>query len=366
MMIPSLPDHLKSLGGDKHVGLIILLFTVTALISRPFSGKLSDQWGRVPVMVLGAGVSAIAAFFYPIALAVIPFFAVRMFHGFSTGFKPTGTAAFVSDIVPADRRGEAMGILGFCSNLGSGIAPSIGPLIVQNYGFNAMFYTSAGLAILSVAVLGRIKETLKNRRSLDARMFKLNTSDLIEPRVLVSSIVLALSVFSFGAILTLGKYMSDFVGIKNEGLYFTFYIFASLLVRIAAGKASDKYGRIPVLKVTLPILLISVLLLGFTNGVYTFIAGSICMGFAMGMISPTIYAWTIDQSLPSKIGRGIATMYIALEAGIGLGAGVSGYIYHGFNQNFLPPFLICSLLTIVGFIILFRTKPKPIESLQDS
>jgi MFS family permease len=366
MMIPSLPDHLRSLGGEEHVGLIIFLFTVTALISRPFSGKLSDQWGRVPVMILGAAVSGIAALLYPIALAVIPFFAVRMFHGFSTGFKPTGTAAFVSDIVPADRRGEAMGILGFCSNLGSAISPAIGPSIVDKFGMNTMFFVSTGLAVLSVAVLGRIKETLENRRKLDLQMFRLYSSDLIEPRVITSSLVLALSVFALGGILTLGPDLSNELGIENEGLYFTLYVLASLVVRIAAGKASDKYGRVPVLKVTLPILVIAVILLGFASNIYLFFAGSICMGFAMGMISPTIYAWTIDQSISTKIGRGIATMYIALEAGIGLGAVTTGYIYHGTGKNFLPPFLICGLLAIVGFIILFRTKPKPIESLQNS
>src|SRR5690606_26392454 len=54
MIIPELPNYLSSLGGGEHKGLIIALFTLTAGISRPFSGKLTDQWGRVPVMAVGS------------------------------------------------------------------------------------------------------------------------------------------------------------------------------------------------------------------------------------------------------------------------------------------------------------------------
>ena len=53
MMIPELPAHLKSLGGEEYIGLIIALFTLTAGVSRPFSGKLTDTVGRIPVMVFG-------------------------------------------------------------------------------------------------------------------------------------------------------------------------------------------------------------------------------------------------------------------------------------------------------------------------
>ncbi len=55
MIIPELPSYLTKLGGGEYKGLIISLFTLTAMISRPFSGKLTDKIGRIPVMVLGPG-----------------------------------------------------------------------------------------------------------------------------------------------------------------------------------------------------------------------------------------------------------------------------------------------------------------------
>jgi MFS family permease len=46
MMVPELPSYLTSLGGEDYKGLIIALFTLSAGLSRPFSGKLTDRLGE--------------------------------------------------------------------------------------------------------------------------------------------------------------------------------------------------------------------------------------------------------------------------------------------------------------------------------
>ena len=119
MMIPELPEYLTSLGGADYKGYIIALFTLSAALSRPFSGKLADTIGRIPVMVFGASVCFILGFLYPAVGTVWAFLLLRFFHGFSTGFKPTGTSAYVADVVPENRRGEAMGLLGVFGSLGN-------------------------------------------------------------------------------------------------------------------------------------------------------------------------------------------------------------------------------------------------------
>src|SRR5687767_15982473 len=70
MIIPELPSYLTSLGGAEYKGLIISLFTLTALVSRPFSGKLADKIGRVPVMVCGPIVCVICSAVYPLVSSV--------------------------------------------------------------------------------------------------------------------------------------------------------------------------------------------------------------------------------------------------------------------------------------------------------
>ena len=142
MIIPELPAYLTSLGGGDYKGLIIALFTLTAGLSRPFSGKLTDTVGRVPVMIFGTLVCVCCSLLYPLLTSVAGFLLLRLFHGFSTGFKPTASSAYVADIAPVYRRGEAMGILGVSMNMGASIFPPVGSWLAGAFSLNAMFFAS--------------------------------------------------------------------------------------------------------------------------------------------------------------------------------------------------------------------------------
>src|SRR5690606_117978 len=158
-----LPSYLSSLGGAEHKGLIIALFTLTAGISRPFSGKLTDKIGRVPVMAIGSLVCFVCGFLYPILTSVAGFLFLRLIHGFSTGFKPTATAAYIADIIPKNRWGEAMGFHGLCFSIGMAIDPAIGSAIALHFSINILFYVSSLFALLSIAIIFRMKETLETK-----------------------------------------------------------------------------------------------------------------------------------------------------------------------------------------------------------
>src|SRR6188768_1794862 len=143
MIIPELPAYLTSLGGAEYKGLIISLFTLTAMISRPFSGKLADKIGRVPVMMVGSIVCFACSLVYPILTTVAGFMLLRLVHGFSTGFTPTGTAAYMSDVIPAARRGEAMGMLGTFGSLGMAAGPALGGMLSNRISLDAVFYCAS-------------------------------------------------------------------------------------------------------------------------------------------------------------------------------------------------------------------------------
>lgn len=361
-MIPDLPAHLSKMGGEDHIGLIIFLFTISALVSRPFSGKLADEWGRLPVMIFGALVSTLAALMYPFASTIWFLLGVRVFHGFCTGFKPTGTAAYVADIVPPDSRGAAMGIVGFASNLGTALAMAVGSLITQRYGINTMFATSCFLGVLSVIVLIGMKETLIDKKKFSLQRLAVKKDEFFEPRVLIPSSMLLLTVFTFGTVLTLGSNLSDKLELPSRGLYIFSYVVASLLVRITAGKLSDIYGRVAVLRIAIPIISIAAILMGTADSQTQFILSSVFLGLGIGMSSPAIYAWTIDLSDDKLRGRGIATMYIFLEAGIGLGALFSGYLYSQNNENTIIPFLLSAALSTIAFLYLIFSNKQKLEN----
>ncbi|GAB2473549.1 MFS transporter [Hymenobacter qilianensis] len=329
MLLPELPDYLTRLGGADYKGFIIALFTLTAGISRPFSGKLADTVGRIPVMVFGSLVCFLCGFFYPWVTTVAGFLLLRLLHGFSTGFKPTGTAAFIADIIPLQRRGEAMGLLGVAGSLGMAAGPVVGSLITNQFSLETMFYCSSGAALLSLAVQGTMTETLPQaqRERFSWRLLRLEWNEVLEPQVRAPAIVTLLCLFPFGIVLTVIPDQSQLLGIANKGLFFTFFTTASLLVRLVAGRASDTYGRVPILRASAALLAFSMILLIVANSVPIFLAAAVIFGLAAGLNSPTLYAWTIDLSHEQRRGRAVATMYIALEAGIGLGALLSGWLY---------------------------------------
>ena len=224
-----------------------------------------------------------------------------------------------------------------------------------------MFYFSSGFALSSVLVLVGMKETLKSPEKLRASHFSINKSELFEPRVITPSLMMMLSVFSFGTILTVIPDLSDHLQVPNRGLFFTYFTVASLLVRIIAGKASDRFGRIPVLKVGGLILVLSLVLLANTDSSLLFVLSAVCFGFGMGICSPTIFAWTIDMSDENHRGRGIATMYIALEIGIGMGAFISGWVFSNDINNIAMVFYIPAVLVLIGFFYLFTPSVKKME-----
>lgn len=362
MIIPELPGYLTSLGGADYKGLIIALFTLTAGLSRPFSGKLADKIGRIPVMIFGAIVSFVSAFFYPFIITVGGFLMLRFLHGFSTGFMPTGISAYVADIVPAHWRGEAMGIIGLATSLGMAMGPAIGSFLAAAFSLNFMFYASSFTSLFSMVILAGLKETLKNKEPLRPRLLKISWKDIFEPKVIPPSVVMMLSVFSFGIILTIIPDFSEHLQIENKGYFFSVFTLSSLAVRLLAGKASDKYGRVIVLKISSVVIAIAMIYLGFANSTTTFLFAAIIFGLGVGMNSPTVFAWTIDLSNEKHRGRAMATMFIALELGLGTGALFSGFFYNNKAAMFPYTFWSGGILAVLSFIYLqFVYKEKGMQ-----
>ncbi|MFN8344409.1 MAG: MFS transporter [Spirosomataceae bacterium] len=362
MMIPELPDYLTAMGGKEHIGLIIALFTLTAGLSRPFSGKLTDTIGRVPVMAFGSLVCCVCSLVYPFVHVVWGFLLLRFLHGFSTGTKPTATAAYVADIIPENRRGEAAGMLGIFTATGMSIGPSIGSFLTLWLGINTMFYVAAAFALISILILLNMKETLVEKQPFRLKLFKISRQDIFEPRVFSVFFVMFCVSFSSGAILTLVPDMSKTLGINNKGLFFTVYTVASLVIRVFASKSSDIHGRVPVMMISTLILAVGMTLLGITQSAFGFWTAAVLFGFSWGLNTPTLTAWTIDLSHPDYRGRALATMYIALEAGIGVGAWWSGWWYAGKIANIPFAFYVSAALAVISLVYLIwwkRSKEVP-------
>ncbi|MEZ4967842.1 MAG: MFS transporter [Saprospiraceae bacterium] len=359
MMLPELPSYLSSMGGGEYKGLIIALFTITAGISRPFSGKLADTVGRLPVMYVGTFACVICGLLYPQLAFVGGFLTLRFFHGFSTGFKPTGTSAYVADIVPPGRMGEAMGILGICFSLGTSASPPLGSWMVQHYGGNPnpMFYASAFVAVLSVLILTNLPETLPEKKKFRLSLLKVTRDDIFDPLAIPSAITMIFCYVGYGVILTLVPDLSDALGVSNRGTFFTLFTLASVSTRFLAGKMSDRLGRVPVLKISALIITASMLAFALADSPAIMYLASVLFGLGNGVFAPAINAWTIDLGHPQRKGRALATMYIALEIAIGGGAALAGWYFANEMGRMPAVFYFAAIMSLGGFCYLtFRRK----------
>ena len=362
MIVPELPSFLESMGGKEYKGFIIALFTLTAGLSRPFSGKLTDAVGRKPIIVIGALVCIGCSLMYPLLTTVSGFLFLRLVHGFSTGFSPTATTAYVADIVPSHRRGEAMGIIGVSINLGSSITPPIGSFLALKYSLDVMFYASSLAALISLLLLVRIKETVLEKQKFSPSLLMLKKDEWINRSSILPAIVCGLSYMGFGALITVTPDQCVHLGMENKGIFFSSFTFCAILSRLFAGRLSDIYGRVIVMRIAVVILAFSYFLFGYANSPTILIATSGFVGFALGIAIPVVFAWTVDRSNDENRGKALATLFIGLEFAIGAGALLGAAVYDNNYQNFSTVFLIMGTASIMALIFI-KSKDDTVVSL---
>ena len=356
LILPELNSFITELGGADKKGLIITLFTISAAISRPFSGKLTDTIGRKKVIYLGIFFSMLISWLYPFSFSVFFFLSLRFLHGFSAGFTPTGTTALLTDLIPANKRGQAMGIWGTFISLGFGVGQFSGSWIGINFGMDALFLIAGFISVISGLFLLRVEETLENPQKFDGSQLKVNWTDVIEPSVVPAAIVMILTASCSGIIFVLAPDISGFLGIENKGFFFGFYVISTIFVRLFTSSLSDRIGRRETMLIGVCILLLSMILLSRVDSYNSFVLAAIVFGLATGVSSPTLFAWTADLSHIKRRGVGAGTIFIALEAGIMLGSSSTIITYDNTPQSIQNVFVFGVIMSILAILYLLWHK----------
>jgi multidrug resistance protein len=131
LVLPILPFYAGDLGASpERIGQLIAAFSVAQLIAAPFWGRLSDRYGRRPVLVIGLSASAIAYLVFGFATTVWLLFVSRLVQGAGGG--TTGVAqAYVADTIRPKDRARALGWLSASTNVGVTLGPIIGGFATQ-------------------------------------------------------------------------------------------------------------------------------------------------------------------------------------------------------------------------------------------
>lgn len=365
LILPELNNYISILDGADKKGLIITLFTISAAISRPFSGKLADTIGRKKVIYLGIICSFFIMLIYPFSYSVLFFLILRFLHGFSAGFAPTGATALLTDLIPEKSRGHAMGIWGTFISLGIGVGQTLGSWIYLSFGFTILFLIGALFSLIAFILVFWIKETLVNQQKFNFKLLRISWKDVFEPNVLPAAFVMLLSAMCSGMIFVLTPDLSTYLGISNKGFFFGIYVIATILIRLLTSSLSDRIGREKTLLIGCFILVISMLLVGTSNSIVSYIFAAIIFGIATGITSPTMFAWTADLSHEDRRGVGAGTMFIALEFGIMFGALLTLVSYDSTKSTIFITFLIGAIMATIAciYLIVIISRKKKVSAL---
>jgi MFS family permease len=221
-----------------------------------------------------------------------------------------------------------------------------------------MFYCSSAFGFFSIAILLGIKETLNHKNPFSTSMLKIKKHDIFEKRVIIPCVIMLLTAYSYGAFLTIIPDFSEHIGIKNKGILLGFFTTASLVVRAVGGRASDKYGRKNIVKLSSILIFVAMIIVGLAKTPIVLFVGITIYGLGQGMTSPTLLAWATDLSDEKHRGKGLASLYMFMELGIGIGALLSAQIYRNVTANFIYTFFLCGVLSIIAFVFLIFIKPR--------
>lgn len=154
MVLPLLPFYAVRLGAQEWmVGPLVASFAVAQLASSPVWGRVSDRYGRRPVILAGLFAGAVAYTIFGLADALWLLFLSRVAQG--SGGGTTGVIqAYIADSTDPRQRARALGWLSAATSAGVMIGPAIGSLAFT-WGAAAPGFVAAGLCLLNLAFASR-------------------------------------------------------------------------------------------------------------------------------------------------------------------------------------------------------------------
>jgi MFS family permease len=324
-LLPTLPLYVQHIGGNRQqIGLVMGAFAIGLLASRAQLGRLADQRGRKLVLLLGMGAVAIAPLGYLFVDSIPLLIVIRAFHGISIAAFPTAYSALVVDLSPENHRGEVLGYMSLVTPIGLAFGPALGGFLQAWAGYIPLFLLSAGLGVLGLGFTSQVHES----PNLEGLKLKPTDPDsqafwslLWTDRLRIPALVLLLIGLAFGALSTfVPLFIQETKVDLNPGLFYTAAAIASFIVRLIAGRASDRYGRGLFISISLLFYIAAMLLLWNADSAPSFLWAGAIEGMGAGILIPMMAALMADRAHPHERGR----LFGLCMAGFDLGIAVAG------------------------------------------
>nr|WP_262372138.1 MFS transporter [Rossellomorea aquimaris] len=355
MLIPTLPPYIKSLGASGlEIGLVTTLFSVGAVLSRPFIGYMLEYKTRKPLVLIGALSLLLITVIYPLSQIVVIFLLFRFVHGLAWGWSTTVNGTAAVDVVPNSRLGEGMGYYGLSITIGMIVAPSLGIYLFQVTSFSNLIYISTALGIIALILLSTVHyhtpPAVKEAKKEDLKFSYIGS--LIEKSSIYPAIITMIATFGYGSIVTFIVIFGEERGIDQIFLFYLFNAIMASLSRPIAGKWFDEKGPIGLILFCTGVTFIGMWVLSFAHSNLPIIIAGVLFGVGFGSLIPTLQSWVLSKTPANRRGVANGMFFSSIDLGIGLSGLVFGILAQFVGTGTL--FQISSAFLLIAMVLTIK------------
>jgi predicted MFS family arabinose efflux permease len=333
----------------SQAGLVTGIFIIGSLIGRLFTGRFIESIGRRRILFFGLVFFILTTMLYLISSTIGIMLTTRLLHGIAAGIVGTATGTVAAQIIPASRKAEGIGYFSMSTTLATAIGPFIGLFMTQHTTFQMIFIFSVVLGIISFITSLFVYVpaiTVTSQKSSETTGFKI--SNFIEPKALPIAVITLVISFCYSSVLSFIKFYANEINLVSAAsFFFLVYSIAVLFSRPFTGRLMDTKGANYIMYPGFVLLAGGMVLLSAVNsGLMLLVAGAL-IGLGFGNMQSSTQAIAVKLTSPHRMGLATSTFFIALDAGLGFGPYILGFI--------IPATGYRSLYVILGLVVLVST-----------
>ncbi|TWT09306.1 MFS transporter [Planomicrobium sp. CPCC 101079] len=316
----------------SEAGLITGIFIVGTLFGRLYIGRVIDNIGRKRTLIIGLVFFTLTTCLYFLPFGVPFLLANRLVHGMALGMASTATGTIIAQLIPDSRRGEGIGYYSMSATLATAIGPFIGLYMSQVTSFQNIFAFCLILGAVCLAVgfsvqVPKLPEAYRAGKNAETEAKGFQLSNFIEPKALPIALITLMIAFGYSSVLSfINFYAIEIDLVQTASFFFVVYAVAVLISRPFTGRLMDSKGANFIMYPAFLVFAAGLFLLSSVHtGVMLLLAGAL-IGFGFGNMQSSTQAIAVKMTEPHRLGLATSTFFIALDAGLGFGPYLLGFL----------------------------------------